>query len=138
MKAAFFLVIAHSLDAKTAATSSVGIFIPSWFRSPVRTAYRYLQHFLLHPYLWRHLQGGVLKSWGAKSLQEAGRDGEPFLAGDGYARIGEGSGSTNVLSGSGVDEAWTTDTQLAEAVTELLQQKQPFTRQNLEDSYVRR
>ena len=41
-------------------------------------------------------------------LQESGRRGEPFLAGDGYARIGEGSGSTNVLTGSGVDEAWTT------------------------------
>src|SRR5208337_15848 len=88
--------------------ASVGIFIPSWFRSPVRTAYRYLQHFVLHPYLWRHLQGGTLNSWGAKSLQESGRRGEPFLVGDGYARIGEGSGSTNVLSGSGVDEAWTT------------------------------
>jgi electron-transferring-flavoprotein dehydrogenase len=118
--------------------ASVGIFIPSWFRSPVRTAYRYLQHFILHPYLWRHLQGGTLKSWGAKSLQESGRRGEPYLAGDGYARIGEGSGSTNVLSGSGVDEAWTTGTQLAEAVIELLQQKQPFTRRNLEESYVRR
>jgi electron-transferring-flavoprotein dehydrogenase len=118
--------------------ASAGIFIPSWFRSPVRTAYRYLQHFLLHPYLWRHLQGGTLKSWGAKSLQESGRDGEPFLAGDGYARIGEGSGSTNVLSGSGVDEAWTTGTQLAEAVAELIEQKLPFTRTNLEALYVRR
>ena len=118
--------------------TSVGIFIPSWFRSPVRTAYRYLQHFMLHPYLWRHLQGGVLKSWGAKSLQESGRHGEPILAGDGYARIGEGSGSTNVLAGSGVDEAWTTGVQLAEAVTEILEQKKPFTRQNLEQAYVRR
>jgi len=95
-----------------------------------------LQHFMLHPYLWRHLQGGILKSWGAKSLQESGRDGEPFLAGDGYARIGEGSGSTNVLAGSGVDEAWTTGVQLAEAVIEILEQKKPFTRQNLEQAYV--
>jgi len=118
--------------------ASVGIFIPSWFRSPVRTAYRYLQHFVLHPYLWRHLQGGTLKSWAAKSLQESGRRGEPFLVGDGYARIGEGSGSTNVLSGSGVDEAWTTGTQLAEAVVELLEKKLPFTQQNLEETYVRR
>jgi electron-transferring-flavoprotein dehydrogenase len=118
--------------------ASVGIFIPSWFRSPVRTAYRYLQLFVLHPYLWRHLQGGTLKSWGAKSLQESGRRGEPFLVGDGYARIGEGSGSTNVLSGSGVDEAWTTGTQLAEAVVELLEKKLPFTRQNQEETYVRR
>jgi electron-transferring-flavoprotein dehydrogenase len=55
--------------------ASVGIFIPSWLRSPVRTAYRYLQHFMLHPYLWRHLQGATLKSWGAKSLQESGRHG---------------------------------------------------------------
>jgi electron-transferring-flavoprotein dehydrogenase len=118
--------------------ASVGIFIPSWLRSPVRTGYRYLQHFMLHPYLWRHLEGASLKSWGAKSLQESGRHGEPFLAGNGYARIGEGSGSTNVLSGSGVDEAWTTGVQLAEAVVELLEQKKPFTRENLEQTYVRR
>ena len=118
--------------------ASVGIFVPSWFRSPVRTAYRYLQHFILHPYLWRHLEGGTLKSWGAKSLQESGRDGEPFLAGNGYARIGEGSGSTNILAGSGVDEAWTTGVQLAEAVIELAAQKRPFTRENLEATYVRR
>ena len=118
--------------------ASVGIFIPSWFQTPVRTAYRYLQHFALHPYLWRNLQGGALKSWGAKSLQESGRRGEPFLAGNGYARIGEGSGSTNVLANSGVDEAWTTGVQLAEAVIELLEHKKPFTRENLEHAYVRR
>jgi len=118
--------------------ASVGIFVPSWFRSPVRTAYRYLQHFMLHPYLWRFLEGGTLKSWGAKSLQESGRHGEPFLAGNGYARIGEGSGSTNVLAGSGVDEAWTTGVQLAEAVIELAEQKRAFTRENLEATYVRR
>jgi electron-transferring-flavoprotein dehydrogenase len=93
---------------------------------------------MLHPYLWRHLQGGTLKSWGAKSLQESGRSGEPFLVGNGYARIGEGSGSTNVLSGSGVDEAWTTGVQLAEAVIELAEKKKPFTRENLEQTYVRR
>jgi electron-transferring-flavoprotein dehydrogenase len=118
--------------------ASVGIFIPSWMRNPVRTAYRYLQHFVLHPYLWRNLRGGTLKSWGAKSLQESGRHGEPFLVGNGYARIGEGSGSTNVLAGSGVDEAWMTGVQLAEAVIELLETKKPFTRKNLEQTYVSR
>ncbi len=118
--------------------ASVGIFIPSWFQSPVRTAYRYLQHFVLHPYIWRHVEGGTLKSWGAKSLQESGRHGEPFLTGNGYARIGEGSGSTNVLAGSGVDEAWTTGVQLAEAVGQLLEQKRAFTKENLEESYVGR
>jgi len=118
--------------------ASVGIFIPSWMKTPVRTAYRYLQHFAMHPYLWRHLQGSTLKSWGAKSLQESGRHGEPFLVGNGYARIGEGSGSTNVLAGSGVDEAWTTGVQLAEAVAELLRNKQPFTKENLERTYVQR
>jgi electron-transferring-flavoprotein dehydrogenase len=118
--------------------ASLGIFVPSWFDSPVRTAYRYLQHWMLHPYLWRYLQGGKLRSWGAKTLGEAGKRGEPHLAGDGYARIGEGSGSTNVLTGSGVDEAWATGAQLAEAVLELLKSKKPFTRQNLEASYVAR
>ena len=101
--------------------ASVGIFVPSWFNCPARTAYRYLQHYIQHPYLWRYLEGGKLRSWGAKSLQESGKRGEPFLAGDGYARIGECSGSTNVLTGSGVDEAWTTGVQLAEAVLALAQ-----------------
>jgi electron-transferring-flavoprotein dehydrogenase len=118
--------------------ASVGIFVPSWFDSPARTAYRYLQHYVLHPYLWRHLEGGSLRSWGAKSLQESGKRGEPFLAGNGYARIGEGSGSTNVLTGSGVDEAWTTGTQLAEAVVELLKAGKPFTKENLAQAYVAR
>jgi electron-transferring-flavoprotein dehydrogenase len=118
--------------------ASLGIFVPSWFDSPVRTAYRYLQHWMQHPYLWRYLKGGKLRSWGAKTLGESGRRGEPHLVGDGYARIGEGSGTTNVLTGSGVDEAWATGAQLAEAVLELLKNKKPFTKQNLEETYVRR
>lgn len=118
--------------------ASVGIFVPSWFDAPVRTAYRYLQHWMLHPCLWRFLQGGRLRSWGAKTLQESGRRGEPWLAGHGYARIGEGSGSTNVLTGSGFDEAWTTGTLLAEAVLEMLKKDLPYTRENLEASYVQR
>jgi electron-transferring-flavoprotein dehydrogenase len=118
--------------------ASLGIFVPSWFDSPVRTAYRYLQHWMLHPYLWRYLQGGKLRSWGAKTLGESGRRGEPHLAGDGFARIGEGSGTTNVLTGSGVDEAWASGTLLAEAVLELLKAKKPFTKENLEATYVSR
>jgi electron-transferring-flavoprotein dehydrogenase len=118
--------------------ASIGIFVPSWFESPVRTAYRYLQHWMLHPYLWRYLKGAKLRSWGAKTLAESGRHGEPFLVGDNYARIGEGSGTTNVLTGSGVDEAWATGVQLAEAVIELLEAKKPFTKKNLEETYVSR
>jgi electron-transferring-flavoprotein dehydrogenase len=118
--------------------ATVGIFVPSWFRNPMRTSYRYLQHYMMHPYLWRYLRGGKVRSWGAKSLQESGRRGEPFLVGHGYARIGEGSGSTNVLTGSGVDEAWTTGTQLGEAVVELMQAGKPLTKANLEIAYVAR
>ncbi len=118
--------------------ASVGIFVPTWFDSPVRTAYRYLQHYVLHPYLWRYLKGATLRSWGAKSLQESGKRGEPHLVGNGYARIGEGSGTTNVLTGSGVDEAWTTGAQLAEGVLELMKEGKPFTRENLASAYLRR
>ena len=118
--------------------ASLGIFVPSWFDSPVRATYRYLQHWMLHPYLWHFLKGGKLRSWGAKTLGESGRRGEPHLAGDGYARIGEGSGSTNVLTGSGVDEAWATGAQLADAVLELLKAKEPFTKENLEAAYSQR
>ncbi|MFN8178961.1 MAG: 4Fe-4S binding protein [bacterium] len=117
-------------------SASLGIFVPSWFDNPVRTAYRYLQHWMLHPRLWRHLEGGRMRSWGAKTLQESGRGGEPFLAGDGWARIGEGSGSTNVLTGSGVDEAWTTGVLLGEAVIKILEEGRTFTRAELERAYV--
>lgn len=118
--------------------ASLGIFVPSWFDSPVRTSYRYLQHWMMHPALWKYLAGGTLRSWGAKTLQESGRRGEPLLVGDGYARIGEGSGSTNVLTGSGVDEAWATGVQLAEGVVELLKAGQPFTAATLDDAYAKR
>jgi electron-transferring-flavoprotein dehydrogenase len=33
--------------------ASLGIFVPSWFDSPVRTSYSYLQHWMRHPSLWR-------------------------------------------------------------------------------------
>jgi electron-transferring-flavoprotein dehydrogenase len=118
--------------------ASMGIFVPSWFDSPVRTIYRYLQHWMMHPALWPNLAGGTIRSWGAKSMQESGKRGEPFLVGDGFARIGEGSGSTNVLTGSGVDEAWATGVQLADGVAELLRKGEPFSRENLEASYLRR
>ncbi len=118
--------------------ASLGIFVPSTLRSPVRCSYRYLQHWMRHPRLWRHLAGGTMRSWGAKSLQESGRRGEPFLVGNGFARIGEGSGSTNVLTGSGVDEAWTTGVSLAEGVIELWRAGRPLDGADLDAAYVRR
>ena len=112
-----------------------------WFRSasscrrgwaiPSRTAYRYLQHFIQHPALWRYLKDGTLRSWGAKSLEESGRRGEPFLTGNGYARIGEGSGSTNMLTGSAWMRRGPPACNLREAVIELLRAGKPFTQQNL-------
>ena len=119
-------------------SASMGIFVPSWWESPVRTSYRYLQHWMMHPYIWQHIEGGTLKSWGAKSLQESGVRGEPFLCGDGYARIGEGSGTTNVLTNSGVDEAWRSGVLLAEGVIEILKAGKPFTREVLAEAYEKR
>lgn len=118
--------------------ASAGIFVPSWLDSPARTCYRYLQQFLMHPAIWKHIEGGRMRSWGAKSLLESGRRGEPWLAGEGYARIGEGSGSTNVLTGSGVDEAWLTGVQLGEAVLELLREQRDFSAENLKAGYIGR
>jgi len=117
---------------------SVGIFVPSWMSDPERTSYRYLQHFIQHPALWKHLKTGTLRSWGAKSLEETGKRGEQALAGNGFARIGECSGSTNMLTGSGVDEAWTTGVQLGEAVLDLLRLGSDFTQENLEATYEKR
>ena len=119
-------------------TASLGIFVPSWFDSPIRTSYRYLQHWMQHPYLWRYLEGGTLRSWGAKSLQESGVRGEPHLCGDGFARIGEGSGTTNVLTNSGVDEAWQSGVLLAEGVIDILKGDGAFTKPALAAAYEAR
>jgi len=56
---------------------------------------------------------------------------------DALARIGEGSGTTNCLTNSGVDEAWASGVMLANAVIELAKEKKPFTKENLEATYVR-
>lgn len=114
---------------------TVGILVPSTMSDPARTAYRYLQHFIQHPALWRYLKDGKLRSWGAKSLQRSGKSGEPFWCGDGYARIGESSGSSNPLTGSGVDEAWATGVQLAEAVLEIRRADKAFSQENLTAAY---
>lgn len=119
-------------------TASLGIFVPSWMDTPIRTSYRYLQHWMQHPYIWRHLEGGTLRSWGAKSLQESGVRGEPYLVGDGYARVGEGSGTTNVLTNSGVDEAWRSGVLLAEGVIDILKRDGEFTKGTLTAAYENR
>jgi electron-transferring-flavoprotein dehydrogenase len=43
-----------------------------------------------------------------------------------------------MLTGSGVDEAWTTGVQLGEAVVELLRAGKPFTHENLAATYETR
>jgi len=43
-----------------------------------------------------------------------------------------------VLTGSGVDEAWTTGALLGEGVVELLREGKPLTRENLQSAYVER
>ena len=73
--------------------ASVGIFVPSLVRVagaddlPLPPALRAAPLSLALAARTRRL-----RSWGAKSIQESGRRGEPVLAGDGFARIGEGSG----------------------------------------------
>ena len=117
-------------------TAALGVFVSPWMDTPVRTTYRYLQHWMMHPYIWRHLKGGKLLSWGAKSIAESGVEGEPFLCGDGFARIGEGSGTTDCLANAGVDEAWESGVMLAKSVLKLLQEGKDFTKANLEATYV--
>lgn len=127
----FGFCYAHSRDVV-----SIGIFVPSWLGNPARCAYQYLQYYIQHPYFWGWLQAGRLRSWGAKSVLESGKRAEPWLVGEGFARIGEGSGTTNVLTGSGVDEAWASGVLLAEAVIELLERGQTPDASALEQTYV--
>ena len=119
--------------------ATVGIFVPSWFASPVRTSYRYLQHFMLHPYLWRYLEGGTLRSWGAKSLQESGKRGEPLLVGNGYRahrrRLRHHERADRLGRRRGLDHRRRNSPRRS---SNCCAQGKPFTRENLEATYVAR
>ena len=84
------------------------------------------------------LVSGYNRCWGKvrSCLAESGIEGEPFLCGDGFARIGEGSGTTDCLANAGVDEAWESGVMLAKSVLKLLQEGKDFTKANLEATYV--
>jgi electron-transferring-flavoprotein dehydrogenase len=49
--------------------ASAGVFIPSWFDNPIRSSYRYLQHWMQHPALWKHLNGGSAGAGPSRSSQ---------------------------------------------------------------------
>ena len=117
---------------------SVGIFVPSWMHDPSRTAYRYLQHYIQHPALWKYLKDGTLRSWGAKSLEESGQARRAVSLRRRLCAHRRRLRLTNMLTGSGVDEAWATGTQLGEAVIELLRAGKPFTQENLAATYETR
>ncbi len=74
---------------------------PPGSTTPARTAYRYLQHWMRHPYLWRILEG-----WPAAVLR--GQEpfgvpggGEPFLVGDGKPANRRGLGLDQRAHGLG-------------------------------------
>ena len=87
--------------------ASVGIFVPSWLGDPSRTAYRYLQHYIQHPALWKYLKDGTLRSWGANRSTNPAVTASLSSAAMAYARIGEGSGidqyARRLRRGRGVD-----------------------------------
>ena len=74
---------------------------------------------------------------GRKSLQESGKRGEPFLAGNGFARIGEGSGSP---TSSPVPASTKPGPPARNSPSgrRTAAQGKPFTRENLEATYVTR
>ena len=119
--------------------ASVGIFVPSWFDSPVRTSYRYLQHFMLHPYLWRYLKGG-----------EAAFVGREIAAGVGQARravsgrrrlcahrrgLGQHQRADRLGRGRSVDHG---RRNLPRPCSNCCEAGKPFTKENLDARYVAR
>ncbi|MBK8476821.1 MAG: hypothetical protein IPL39_11085 [Opitutaceae bacterium] len=115
--------------------ASLGIFVPSWFDSPARTAHRCLQHWVRHPYLWRHLEGGHCVP-GCRALGESGRRGEPTsweTATPASAR----APAPPTSSGSGVDQAWAADPARGRVIG-LLQGRQALAKENLAATYVAR
>ena len=91
----------------------------------------------LHPApgIWQHLKDGTLRSWGAKSLEESGTPRRALPHRQRICAHRRRLRHTNMLTGSGVDEAWTTGTQLAESVIELLHDGKPFTKEFLAATY---
>lgn len=115
--------------------ASIGLLVSSSFESPIKTTYRYLQHWILHPAVYKYLKKAKLKSWGAKSLCEMGLNQSASYLEDHVAKIGEGSGTNDILTGSGVDEAWLSGVLLAEGVFDIIREGKDFTKDELTRAY---
>ena len=97
----------------------------------MRTAYRYLQHFVTHPYLWRYLKGGRLRSWGAKRLQESGRRGEPILAATDSRASAKAPAAPTSSPARASTKRGPPARNSPKRVIELVKPDKPFTRENL-------
>ena len=119
------------------ASPRVGIFVPSWFDSPVRTAYRYLQHWMLHPYLWRYLEGRHAALLGR---QDRCRNPAAAASRTWPATATRASAKAPAAPTCSPAPAWTKPGPPARswprACSNCSRRSKPFTKENLEATYV--
>ena len=100
---------------------------PFWFLSPMRTSYRYLQHFMLHPYIWRYLKGGTAALLGREVASGIGQARRTV---PGRRRLSPASAKARAARTCSPGPAWTRPGprahSLAEAVLELLKDGKPL------------
>ena len=119
--------------------ASLGIFVPSWFDNPVRTAYRYLQHWMTAPVPLAAPRGrhaalvGREVAAGVGPARRAAPGGRRLRA---HRRgIGQHQCADRLRRGRGLDDRRAAG---ARACSSCCSEKKPFTRENLEDAYVAR
>ncbi len=81
---------------------SVGLVIGLDYRDPTLDPHREFQRYKLNPKIRKHLQGGRMISYGAKSLPEGGLFAMPRLYGDGFLIVGDAGGFMNAMRLKGI------------------------------------
>ncbi len=117
---------------------STGIFVPSWFDSPVRTAYRYLQHFIQHPYSVALSEGRAAAFLGREVAAGIGQAGRAVSGGRRLRahrrRLGKHQRAHRLGRGRGLDHRYAA---CRSGDRTFERGPKPFTREvNLEATYV--
>jgi electron-transferring-flavoprotein dehydrogenase len=85
---------------------SLGIVVGLDYRGSALDVHDLLQRLKLHPFFRRHIEGGELVEWGAKTIPEGGYYSLPRrLSGDGLLMVGDAAGFVDVPSLKGIHYA---------------------------------
>lgn len=110
---------------------SIGLVVGLDYKDPSLDAHYEFQRYKLNPKIRKHIEGGTMLSYGAKSLPEGGLYSMPRLYGDGFLLCGDAGGFLNGMRLKGIHLAIRSGMLAAESIFEELKSGGDFSAPNL-------